>query len=210
MDMIDIFIFLAESILLGLMTFMAVCRVKQVTFDWKSDWKNKRFVAVSVILFVIHCLLYFLRGTDTVVFQFLTLIAAYLLFSVVDLKTKNVPNEMLLCMGAEQLLYVFRNSDLQQFLWSLAAGVVVYVVCMLLTVISKEGFGLGDAKLLGMTAIFTGGAYVLQIAFWGLICAFICSIFILAYHKGNRKTELPFVPFLTLGIFLHIVVWRLL
>lgn len=91
-----------------------------------------------------------------------------------------------------------------------AAGVVVYVVCMLLTVISREGFGLGDAKLLGMTAVFTGGAYVLQIAFWGLICAFICSIFILAYHKGNRKTELPFVPFLTLGIFLHIVVWRLL
>ena len=84
MDMIDIFIFLAESILLGSMTFLAVCRVKQATFDWKSDWKNKRFVAVSVILLVIHCLKNFFRGTDTVVFQFLTLIAGYLLFSVVD------------------------------------------------------------------------------------------------------------------------------
>ena len=30
MDMIDIFIFLAESILLGLMTFMAVCRVNRL------------------------------------------------------------------------------------------------------------------------------------------------------------------------------------
>ena len=115
--MVDIFILLAESILLGQMALMAVCRVKQVTFDWKSGWKNKQFVIVSAILFGIHCLLYFLWGTDTVVFQFLTLIVAYVLFSVVDFKTKNVPNEMLLCMGAEQLLYVFRNSDLQQFLW---------------------------------------------------------------------------------------------
>lgn len=41
MDMIDIFIFLAESILLGSMTFLAVCRVKQATFDWKQIGRIK-------------------------------------------------------------------------------------------------------------------------------------------------------------------------
>ena len=208
--MIDIFIFLAESILLSLMFGMAVCRVKMLSYDWKTDWKNKKFIAVSSVLFLMHCMMHLCLKTDTVVFQFVTLVIAYIMFSVVDFRTKAVPNEMLLGMGVTQFLYMIRNSDLQQFLWDLAAGVVVYLFCMLLTVISKEGFGLGDAKLLGLTAVFTGGAYVLQIAFWGLICAFICSIFILAYHKGNRKTELPFVPFLTCGMILHIVVWRLL
>ncbi len=64
---------------------------------------------------------------------------------------------------------------------------------------------MGDVKLLALSAAATGVGYMMQIVFFGLLCAFVCSICLLALHRGSRKTELPFVPFLMCGMVIHLI-----
>ena len=200
-----IMIFLAEGFLMAMSAGFAVGEWKGSAVSWKTVWKNRKIWALAAAVFLIQCAGYLALKTDPVVFQFLGLVAIYLILTPVDLKLKKIPDKILICMGIGQTLYSLMISPRAGLLYGLLTGAAVWAVCSLLSMATKGGLGQGDAKLLGLTAVFTGAGYLLQIIFWGLACAFCCSIFLLANRKGTKKTQLPFVPFLTGGIFIHMI-----
>ena len=70
---------------------------------------------------------------------------------------------------------------------------------------SKGKMGMGDAKLLGITAMTAGCKYTMQILSIALMLSFFYSLYLLGFWKKCIRTEFPFVPFLTVGMAVHLI-----
>lgn len=79
---------------------------------------------------------------------------------------------------------------------NIMAGIVVGVATMLVSRWSKGGIGMGDGMVLCITGIYLGGYKNLSLLLAALILAACWSVGILVLKKGNRKTKIPFLPFL--------------
>jgi prepilin signal peptidase PulO-like enzyme (type II secretory pathway) len=142
----------------------------------------------------------------TLCFSLLVVIAVY------DLKHKIIPDVLSLVLGIVSFLglFLFDNSGffvpfihmptLMQFL----AGPLIAAPFALLWLISKGTWmGLGDAKLaisLGWIAGLHAAISGVVLAFW--IGAAVGITLLLFSRKYKMKTEIPFAPYLVLGVFL--------
>ena len=70
----------------------------------------------------------------------------------------------------------------------------------------KGRIGLGDAKLMGVTAMTAGIGYTLSMVFMAFMLSFVYSVIVLLIKKKNRKDEIPFGPFLTIGMLLQLMI----
>lgn len=196
----------AGSILFYLKIMFARAELKTHEQHIKAE---KRYLYLGIIYAGISFWAFWSCEKKLIVLQYVDLWITYVLLSIVDIKKHIIPDRVLICMGISQLLYGMETFSIKNLFHGVLTGIVVYVILLFISVMSKGGLGLGDAKLLALTAVFTGGSYLLQMIFWGLACAFVYSILLLAHKRGNRKTELPFVPFLACGMLIHIGIWMI-
>ena len=197
----------AESLLWG-GKLIIVCRSAFKTVSESRTVRNeKKFYLLSILCFLIFSGIFLCMGKEPVILQFWDLFFTYLFLAIIDGKTHRIPDSYLTAFGIGQLLYRLCASPIQGAGKELLEGLLVFLLLTCLSVFTKGSVGMGDAKLLGLTAVFTGIGYLVRIIFWGMLCAFVYSLFLLIKKKGDRKTELPFVPFLVLGMALHMGAW---
>ena len=122
-----------------------------------------------------------------------------LIASISDIKKKEIPVFLLGGTGAfaflNMLLAMASGSFAAEDVMSLMPGALM----ILISFISRGELGLAD----GIMVMSLGPVLGLNRALLGLMAALflscIFSIGILALKKGNKKTRLPFIPFLTAG-----------
>ena len=83
-------------------------------------------------------------------------------------------------------------------------GALSGVVVLLLAYATGEKIGYGDGFVLIASGVLLGLRMNLLMLLFGLFLAALNSIWILIRKKGNRKTQIPFVPFLLPGLTLTI------
>lgn len=124
--------------------------------------------------------------------------------SILDWKKREISLVSLLVFGTMGM--VFRICQEEQNWGEVLGGIGVGLGLLGLTVITKEGIGLGDGLLMCVTGVWLGWTENLKLLTVGLL---LCAAFAgagLALHKIKKEERLPFVPFLFLayvgGIFL--------
>lgn len=118
-----------------------------------------------------------------------------IILSVCDIRKRRIS---LVVVGAIAVLgvafrLVFGPFEIAEVLLGIAIGALI----LLLAFVSRQSIGYGDGWLLCATGIVLGFKYNMIILFVGCL---ICAIFsgcLLILKKGTRKTQLPFVPFLS-------------
>lgn len=79
-------------------------------------------------------------------------------------------------------------------------GMVPGILCLMISWISRQGLGYGDSLLIAVCGISIGekicAGLVLAAFFWSGIWA----LFLFRFARTNRKREMPFMPFLMLGM----------
>lgn len=123
------------------------------------------------------------------------------ILSVIDIKKKRIPVWMvsLLAIICFILKYIVESS-------TIGIGIVLSflpgIVLLILAICSDGKIGIGD----GLVVCILGIGYTLEeiISMLGISFFFtaICSIGLLIVKKADRKTELPFLPYLFIGHFL--------
>ncbi|WP_029231479.1 prepilin peptidase [Butyrivibrio sp. VCB2006] len=130
-----------------------------------------------------------------IVFMVLLLSAAF-----TDLKRKEIPM-LLIVLQALTAVVAMVSVIVQGNMWpygllSLIPGVVMIVISFA----TRGELGVGD----GLILLCMGPVYGMETTCLGLFISLLLSclfsIGILVLGKGNRKTRLPFVPFLTMGM----------
>ncbi len=91
---------------------------------------------------------------------------------------------------------VMGKTNLMSMAFSLMPGAVFF----LLSFLTKEKVGYGDGWALLMIGLFLGLYQCFLILLAGLMAQSAAAVVLLVLGKANRNREIPFVPFLLLGM----------
>lgn len=159
--------------------------------------KFKDFLSYDGLVFPISFSYY------AVIFSLLIVIAVY------DLKHKIIPDLLVFIFGILSFVGIFLFKDYIYTLHlpniiELFSGLILALPFALLFFISRgKWMGFGDAKLavgFGYLVGLSAGFSSLMIA--SIVGSVVGILLMLKSHKYGMKTELPFAPFLVLGVFI--------
>jgi leader peptidase (prepilin peptidase)/N-methyltransferase len=129
--------------------------------------------------------------------------------SVIDAKTQEIPNGLLIFgaavgavwVGAGCFLPALDSPPLTDALPGiLAGGLPLFVIDRLvLLLIKKDGFGFGDVKLMAMAGLYLGWELTLAAFFFAFIAGGGYGAFLLATRRAGRNEYIAFGPFLCAG-----------
>lgn len=152
--------------------------------------------------------------------QLTSAVPAYLYFAgigialaVIDLDCRRLPNAIVLpsypVLGALLTLSAWWQHDW----WALAragiGGAALFAFFFVLAFAYPAGMGFGDIRLAGIVGGMLGylsWSALLIGAFGGFLLGAVVGVAVLAGHRGDRKTALPFGPFMILAALAAIVV----
>ncbi|MBK8902295.1 MAG: prepilin peptidase [Anaerolineaceae bacterium] len=139
-------------------------------------------------------------------FFFLAGLTGFLiLLAVIDVKYRLILNVLIVPAIAIILLYQFW--PVTQASWfALLGGMVIFFLFMLVAILSPGGLGGGDVKLATLLGVTFGLPYV----FWALLAGALMgggtAVFLMFVRGWQRKTHIPYGPFLCLGAIVALLV----
>lgn len=142
----------------------------------------------------------------TVYYIFITCLL--LVIIVYDIKHKIIPDQMVYLFGTVSLLKLFISPDfhfIMPSIYAILAGPILALPFALLFFLSGGTWmGFGDAKLvlgIGWTLGIVNGISAIILAFWiGSVISVIWMYIV--FRKLKSKHEIPFGPYLVLGMYL--------
>lgn len=129
-----------------------------------------------------------------------------------DIKTRRIPNKLLLIMLAVWLLLLthelFVNSSvilmklLDAALGFLLGGGIFLAVYFA----SRKNLGAGDVKFMAVAGLYLGFGSTIPAIFYGTTLAALTGLILILFKKITRKDMLPLAPFLLAGIALTVFI----
>lgn len=121
--------------------------------------------------------------------------------AVFDMKKKEIPlilaiTGILAALGIN--LYQIGNGT--QSLLEMAFSLLPGVFLLLISFLTREKVGYGDGLLLLAAGLFIGFYQCLLALCFSLIFSSVFGVLLLLVRKADRSSEIPFVPFLVIGM----------
>lgn len=162
--------------------------------------------AISVVLALFIVFSYKIQGISEIyTIKRVTLIVFLLLCAVPDIKAKLIPNKLILAAVLFWLLesaigWVLEPKLIFEDIVSSVIGAVFGGGLLFLgRLISKNGMGMGDIKLMLMAGLYTKFDGMFGLMFWSLIIALIWGVCLIILKKAKLKTTMSMAPFFFTG-----------
>lgn len=131
----------------------------------------------------------------------LTLYVLLINIALIDLKYMEIPNTYNAAVAALGVLYIVSFKLFPHFL----TGIISFVAFFILSVISGGAVGGGDIKLsFGLGLFFSLSAYI-NFIFYTFVTGAVISLLLLITKKKDKKSKIPFGPFMALGAILALL-----
>jgi leader peptidase (prepilin peptidase)/N-methyltransferase len=167
---------------------------------------SARYPLVEFTTAVLFALISWHFGLHLVLIAYLYLGAVSVVLALIDIDVKRLPDvltlpsypiaAMLLTVGAISAHTPF---DLVR---AAAGGAALFLLYAVLWFAYPKGMGLGDVKLAGVLGVYLGylgwGSLAVG-AFLGFVLGGVFGITLMAVSRANRKTKIPFGPFMIAG-----------
>lgn len=138
-----------------------------------------------------------LSGVIHLVFLYILLVIGF-----IDLEHKIIPNLLVLPAAALFLLYrLYQGQLLEAFLGGLLPGGFLFAIALFY----PQGMGMGDAKLMAMAGVLLGWEKAVAAIFIGSCGGTVLLLPLLCLKKINRKTAVPFGPFLVSALIIVVL-----
>ena len=165
----------------------------------------------NTVLWVLVALVYWNRPELP---AYLVLAAGLLALSVIDIELKLLPTRIVVPLGVAELVglggAMVWTGDFDAGLRAVFAGCAAYVVIRLIFEVTRgRGIGYGDVRLsfvLGLALGWLGWGYVLGGIMLGFFLGAVIGLALLALRIIDRRTPIPFGPFLAAGTMTFILV----
>ncbi|MBC60916.1 MAG: prepilin peptidase [Zetaproteobacteria bacterium] len=146
-----------------------------------------------------------LRFSHIAIFSSLLLICSF-----IDFEFMIIPDEISLGMVGFAPLVCLLHPELS---WTsslygvfLGAGIIYAIAWLYFIFRSREGIGMGDAKLLAAIGGWCGYQAVLPSLFYGSVIGSLSSLcYLIISRQFSFKAEIPFGPFLAAGALFHLL-----
>lgn len=123
--------------------------------------------------------------------------------AVTDFKKKevNIVFPVLLAAAATVMLFFTKDISLINSIIGIAEGVLLILISFL----TKGEIGIGDGILLAACGLMLGGKDNLIMFFFACLSSAIVSALIMLIKKADKKTKIPFVPFMIPGFLIMVL-----
>jgi leader peptidase (prepilin peptidase)/N-methyltransferase len=160
-----------------------------------------------------------LVATALLTVAFLYFVAIGVALAAIDLDTHRLPNAIVLpsyvvvavLLTAASIVY----GDYSQLLRAAIGGAVLFAAYLVMALVYPGGMGFGDVKLAGLIGLllaFLGWGSLVVGAFAAFLLGGIFGVALLLFRKANRKSGIPFGPWMLagawLGIFIGERIWN--
>lgn len=137
----------------------------------------------------------------------LMMLAVLLCLTCRDIRTRTIPVWILVpAASAVVFSYIYHGVEKWQ---SPVAGAAIGVVFLLISKITGEGIGYGDSLTILVLGLAFGWRRLVEILCTAFCILFISAIVLCCRKRVTRKDSLPFLPYLTGGYVIWLVVSRL-
>lgn len=132
--------------------------------------------------------------TVTIIVIFLVLIPV----TIIDLKEKRIP-DIFTYSGIILLLLIKTVMKVQPVYQSSLLIISGFIPFFLIWLITKGKLGLGDAKLSAFLSLALGIRGWLAMIFISSLAGIFFAVIMLVFKKMDRKTRIPYAPFMSFG-----------
>lgn len=181
----------------------------------KKQIKNKKFIVLLIIGIITEIILFaeFKLFSYSVlkIARYMILLAAMFLIAWIDQHERRIPNKILIllltvrCAGLVAEWIVYPEMGLSLLISVLIGLLLGGGMFLLAHFITRGGVGMGDVKLLGVIGAYTGVGSIMTVVFLTAVAAAVYSIVMLILRKVKLKEEIPFAPFVLVGLVLTMV-----
>jgi len=157
-----------------------------------------QYLAVEVTVPILAVLLYQRFALSGLFFIYLLLSYMLIVITFIDIKHKIIPDKITLpgmVLGLFLSFFLNHITPLESIIGLLTGGGFLFMVAL----ISRGGMGGGDVKMAAMLGSFLGWQGVLFSIFAGSILGSLAGITMILMGRKNRKSHLPFGPFLSIS-----------
>lgn len=141
-------------------------------------------------------------------FKIIGICICLLIGAIFDLHTKKIPKWyaiLFLGIGISTVLFVETEKVVECFL-----GGGFGLLFFLLAKITKESIGYGDAFLITGLGFTIGCSNIFIVIMISLFLMFPFSVVLISMKKATKKSKLPFLPFLFVGMALQFLLGEIL
>jgi len=178
--------------------------------DYKISYQ---YFIVEIITAISFTIIYYFYGISITSLLLVILSVFFVIIFFIDLKHFIIPNSLTFPLMFIGFIKSFDpnldNSLFPNYINSLIGGVIGYLIIWLIIFVykkirNKEGMGLGDAKLLSAIGFWFGWVSIPFVLFLSSIIALGLSLPSLINKSKNLSSQIPFGPYIILGITLYI------
>lgn len=126
--------------------------------------------------------------------------------AVKDYKTKTISDKLILINLAGGIIFCLLNTD-SNFIGIFINTVILFLMLLFIHFITKGQLGMGDVKLITTMGLYFNILTMSIVLFYSTVAAAIVGIGLILLKKADKKTELPFVPFILVGVLLYMIVY---
>lgn len=126
------------------------------------------------------------------------------ILTITDLIEKIVPNKIV--FAGLVLILLFRIISGENLAFYILSSIGVFIFLFLLMIASKDKLGGGDVKLYAVISLAIGAWKAFASIFFASFVALLITLPMILKKKMDRKTEIPFVPFIWVGVLISYIV----
>ncbi len=196
-ELVPIFSFLFQK---------GACKKCKSKISWQYPLIEFIAGAIFVLIFIMFPPMDLLSGFTTLMYVIATCLL--LVISVYDIKHKIIPDQFVFAFAVVAFVNLFVGGASWWHIpgyWAFIAGPLAALPFAFLWVVSGgKWMGFGDAKLMlgvGWILGVSGSVNAIILSFWIAAAVSLIWLFV-TYRKFKPRTEIPFGPYLILGMYL--------
>ena len=197
---------ITEYILAGLIGLL-FAGIINIDFRKKDVSPMRRVLSMAANAIIMVCLCLICAHYYGVTYRFViyTMLAVNLLYiSNYDIREQAVSYEIIIVSVICALAVLVYNKD--NTWWNyILSGIGYAAVFMMISRMTRSAIGIGDAFITGVIGLYLGFFHALIVVFYAFLLGGLISIILFLMKKVSRQTTLPFVPFLTAGFIVSIL-----
>ncbi|PRO64900.1 prepilin peptidase [Alkalicoccus urumqiensis] len=160
------------------------------------------YPAMELVTGMLFFYAYWALGFSAELVTALLFISLLVICTVSDLYKKLILNNVLLFFLVPLLLLRLTTAPLSPWWDALIGSAAGFLLLLFIAWASRGGMGGGDIKLYGVIGLVLGTVPTLLSLFLAALCGLLFAAFGIVKNGWNRKTEVPFGPFIALGALL--------
>ena len=154
-----------------------------------------------------------LAATAVLLLAYLYFAAISVVLTVIDIDSHKLPNLIVLpsyiVVAALLLIASVIYGDFSQLLRAAIGGAALFAAYLIMALVYPGGMGFGDVKLAGVIGLllgFLGWGTLVVGAFSAFLLGGLFGIALLVLRRANRKSGIPFGPWMLAGAWLGIFI----